>query len=250
MTTICIHCGHPISDEGVYLDPSEDHDVTGAERPRCSDTACVSSKSDNDDWTNNAGTVTYREDGSAVVRRYEVTEIKHHPVSILWVGFLAGAGAFGADSPAVALAQAMPVDDADPIPCILAAIRSAVTAAGAARDPEWQPAGFEATFFAGGGLAVRFGTGRTQMNFYTDPAGQKPKIWANVREGVETEEARAAQESVTKRMSVAKAAVDSEPARREAARVEAWTRPLTAEDIAAADAERMRVFQAVAAGQK
>ena len=37
----CDHCGHPIAPEGVALDDEEDVDTTGAERPRCSDTACT-----------------------------------------------------------------------------------------------------------------------------------------------------------------------------------------------------------------
>jgi hypothetical protein len=39
----CLHCGHPVPPDGVTLDPSQDEDVTGQDRPRCDDTACVCS---------------------------------------------------------------------------------------------------------------------------------------------------------------------------------------------------------------
>lgn len=39
---ICIYCGHPVAAEGTTIWPPEsDQDRTGQDRPRCSDSACV-----------------------------------------------------------------------------------------------------------------------------------------------------------------------------------------------------------------
>lgn len=37
----CRYCGHPVPPMGVSLQQGEDFDVTGQQRPRCQDTACV-----------------------------------------------------------------------------------------------------------------------------------------------------------------------------------------------------------------
>lgn len=38
----CTHCGHPVMADGVSIDPSDDVDGTGFDRPRCEETACSS----------------------------------------------------------------------------------------------------------------------------------------------------------------------------------------------------------------
>lgn len=39
----CNHCGHPVMAEGISINTRLDVDMTGADRGRCEDTACVSS---------------------------------------------------------------------------------------------------------------------------------------------------------------------------------------------------------------
>jgi len=44
----CIYCGHPTPGEGYTIPAEDDHDVTGAQRARCSDSACVTDEEGSD----------------------------------------------------------------------------------------------------------------------------------------------------------------------------------------------------------